>query len=157
MYYYFTPFNFPSWEMTSSITKYFSPDVGARYEAQLLPPGYGLAAHARHLCQYALAYHLPAEDGGIPVLAGGVAEPYAFDDRLHIVYGGPYPLLHAYHGLRYLISGKPGMSGKLFPYGTETFEVPYLYFSGLLSWHGQSNLVSNCAFFIRSSRSKLAR
>lgn len=27
MYYYFTPFNFPSWEMTSSITKYFSPGI----------------------------------------------------------------------------------------------------------------------------------
>ena len=86
-----------------------------------------------------------------------LTEPYAFDNRLHIVYGGPYPLLYAYHGLRYLISGKPGMSGKLLPYGTETFEVPYLYLSGLLSWHGQSNLVSNCAFLIRSSRSKLAR
>ena len=157
MYLYFTPFNFPSWEMTSSITKYFSPGIPMSERDMKPSSSHRAMAHARHLCQYALSYHLPAEDGGIPVLAGGVAEPYAFDDRLHIVYGGPSPLLHAYHGLRYLISGKPGMSGKLFPYGTETFEVPYLYLSGLLSWHGQSNLVSNCAFFIRSSRSKLAR
>lgn len=133
------------------------PDVGARYEAQLLPPGHGLAAHARHPCQYPLVYHLPAEDDGVFVLAGGVAEPYALDDRLHIVDGGPYTLLHAYHGLRYLVARKLGVSGELLPYGAEAFEVPYPYLSGLLSWHGQSNLVSNCAFLIRSSRSKLAR
>lgn len=146
--------------MTSSITKYFSP--GIPMSERDMKPSSSHRAMVWRLTPAIFASTLwpiifPAEDGGVPVLAGGVAEPYAFDDRLHIVYGGPYPLLHAYHGLRYLISGKPGMSGKLLPYGTETFEVPYLYLSGLLSWHGQSNLVSNCAFFIRSSRSKLAR
>ena len=53
---------------------------------------------------------------------------------------GTYPRsCTRYHGLRYLISGKPGMSRLII--WRRTFEGAKSSLYGLLSWHGRSDLV----------------